>query len=790
ELVDTSGNVLARSDNSLDEQTAGVINFVSDPETVKANPLSSQAVGFANSNSWNDLAKDTYSTNVRDAGFRVVLPGTVGERSLYHVRVRSHSSTLNDINAGQSLGSYQLQIRLRETDEFAGSTVRYADVRCATNGLELIGVPYHSPLLGEAAEQVGDNSTAPASQNLGNLMNSDRAALSVSGSVATEGDVDFYRFKTFYDSIQGTQEGPSKTTYISTTIDLDYSDGLARGNLSMWLFDAAGRLVAIGKESNVAEDRPAPLSGNNLNDLDRGSVGKLDPFIGPINLPSTTAADEFYKVAVTSNAQIPRQMDQFLVANATNPLLRLEPVNSVDRIVEEHFDFPASGTDPATANQAEVPTFLNFDQLIDTSPVDYHLGDVVLFINSSSGTSSSVITIDPFTGAVESTLGGYSPNTGDIALRPDGNLFTLSHGTNDGAAGNLLQIDPGTAAATRIGDDNILTFEEATCDTSFTETQQNVGVNFNAMLFTGSSGTALYAIGTRPPFDATECGPLIGYPNVLYQFDAASGAAQNRTGFATRTGTGRLDGAGTDIVEIGIVTGVNLTEFITGMTQIAGVTYIVTSQGRFGVINLATAAATIFGTITGAPTFAGVTAGPATTEGGAYATTLFAITTGGRLYAFNPLGQPQRVFYDNQSNIPTGATNVNGLAFSNLTENLWRWQGGRGGDLGHGVVNPLDDTRVPSTDGGGSYYFGPLSSPGGAHGSLITNPFSLKGYDASDKPVLYFNYFLQSEPDDQDYQPGREQPDAFRVFVAGDDGNWSLLGTNNSYQSRLLADER
>lgn len=791
ELIDTSGNVLARSDNSLAEQITGVINFVSDPETVKANPLSSQAVGYANSNSWDGLAKDTYSTNVRDAGFRVVLPGTVGERSLYHVRVRSHSATLNDINAGQSLGSYQLQIRLRETDELAGSTVRYADIRYATNGLELIGVPYHSPLLGEAAEQVGDNSTAPASQNLGNLMNSDRAALSVAGQVTSEADVDFYRFKTFYDSIQGTQEGPNGTTYISTTIDLDYSDGLARGNLSMWLFDAAGRLVAIGKDSNVAEDRPAPLSGNNLNDLDRGSVGKLDPFIGPINLPSTTAADEFYKVAVTSNALIPRQMDQFLVANAANPLLRLEPVNSVDRIVEEHFDLIPAGTEPATANQPKVPTLLNYDLAVDTSPVNYHLGDVVLFVNSSSGTSSSVITIDPFTGAVESTLGGYAPNTGDLALRPDGNLFTFSHGTTDAAAGNLLRIDPGTAAATSVGDDGILTFEETTCDTSFTETQQNVGVNFNAMLFTGSSGTALFAVGTRPPFDATECGPLIGYPNVLYQFNAANGAAQNRTNFPTRTGTGRLAGAGTDIVEVGIVTGVNPGELITGMTQIAGVTFIVTSQGRLGTLNLNTAAATIFSTIAGAPQFAGVTAGPATTENGAYATTLFAITTGGRLYAFDPLGQPQRVFYDNQSNIPTGATNVNGLAFSNLTENLWQWQNNRADDPGHGIVNPLDDTRAPSGNGAGSYYFGPLNSPGGAHGSLITNPFSLKGYDASDKPMLYFSYFLQSEPDDQDYAPGtREQPDAFRVFVAGDDGNWSLLGTNNSFQSAAQADER
>ncbi len=40
---------------------------------------------------------------------------------------------------GRTQGGYQLQIRLQETDEIAGSTIRYADIRYATNGIEAIG---------------------------------------------------------------------------------------------------------------------------------------------------------------------------------------------------------------------------------------------------------------------------------------------------------------------------------------------------------------------------------------------------------------------------------------------------------------------------------------------------------------------------------------------------------------------------------------------------------------------------------------------------------------------------
>ena len=39
------------------------------------------------------------------------------------------------VASGATRGSYQLQLRLREVDEFAGSVVRYADLRYATDAI-------------------------------------------------------------------------------------------------------------------------------------------------------------------------------------------------------------------------------------------------------------------------------------------------------------------------------------------------------------------------------------------------------------------------------------------------------------------------------------------------------------------------------------------------------------------------------------------------------------------------------------------------------------------------------
>ena len=161
---------------------------------------------------------------------------------------------------------------------------------------------------------------------------------------------------------------------------------------------------------------------------------------------------------------------------------------------------------------------------------------------------------------------------------------------------------------------------------------------------------------------------------------------------------------------------------------------------------------------------------------------------------------------------------VVGLAFGTLQRNLWHETGNRGDDAGHGITVPVDLSREAS-NGGTSFYFGNennqvpdttagnaafeagnknggnseaknVNFPGGAHGSLVSKEFSLEGYTAADRPVVYFNYFLATE--NASYAPGSPYTpmrDSFRVYIAGDDGNWKLLGTNDSFESTSDTDE-
>jgi len=148
--------------------------------------------------------QDQYSINPRDAGMRVILPGVVGQRTLYHVRVRSAVSpqskaaltsdaknvmvagdtnilsgdetTLpSDIDGrlreGLTKGSYQLQIRIEEKDVFPGTQIRYSDVLYADNGVQIIGGPMHSPLTGEDFENASDTDGIPNVDADGNLTN-------------------------------------------------------------------------------------------------------------------------------------------------------------------------------------------------------------------------------------------------------------------------------------------------------------------------------------------------------------------------------------------------------------------------------------------------------------------------------------------------------------------------------------------------------------------------------------------------------------------------------------------
>ena len=119
---------------------------------------------------------------------------------------------------------------------------------------------------------------------------------------------------------------------------------------------------------------------------------------------------------------------------------------------------------------------------------------------------------------------------------------------------------------------------------------------------------------------------------------------------------------------------------------------------------------------------------------------------------------------------------------------------------GHGVVPAFDGSRsslpVEIHEGRRSFVFGQGTArtastqtfrvrgydyPGGAHGTLVSNEFDLSGYSSADKPVLYFNYFADTE--NKDFIGLGVDPfarDSFRVFIADNTGDWQLLATNEA----------
>lgn len=205
--------------------------------------------------------------------------------------------------------------------------------------------------------------------------------------------------------------------------------------------------------------------------------------------------------------------------------------------------------------------------------------------------------------------------------------------------------------------------------------------------------------------------------------------------------------------------------------------------------------------------FTGLVAGPQNTEDGRYANLLFAITDTGRLVVMDTFGNPQPVFANSVYYADTEITDPRGIAFSTLDDNLWHTTARRGTDAGHGILESYDLSRTASV-GGTSLHFGYESAtvqpqfgtgvyaptatpqptyafPGGSQGSLVTNPFSLAGCSQADEPTLYFNYWLQTEQADARGETSLQPPadpmrDAIRVYAAGEDGRWLLLGTNNS----------
>ncbi|TVP99516.1 MAG: tandem-95 repeat protein [Planctomycetaceae bacterium] len=453
EVVNISGTVLARSVRSSDPSFPG---NTANAATLIQNPL---------------LGGDFYSQNFRDAGFYYVLPGVPNSVGTYFIRVRSNPQT-DPITSlmGKSTGKYQLQVRLRQIDEFPGSTVRYADIRFAQTAIDVRGLPRRSPMIGEAGELPGAiGNTFATAQPLVNLLQTDMAAISISGELSTATDVDWFQFSVLHTDIQvipGVNDSPGT---VAVVFDLDYADALNRPDATVAVYNAAGKLIWLGRESNVEDDRPLDVSGN-IDDLSRGSVGSKDPYIGPIHVtPNGT-----YYVAVMSNRMIPQELAGFYLSGTPGTNLqrvRLEPANTVTRVVEDHIGFQGYSSNGAAVLPETNGIFdISSSTALESHVVPFSLKDVVLYVatdqaetTTSFGNNDHLYTVNPFTG--ERYLTRVTSDAGlitgvndvqDIVIRSDGRMYgyqRLNGVTN--SVGALVEINPENAAITVIGNDNI-----------------------------------------------------------------------------------------------------------------------------------------------------------------------------------------------------------------------------------------------------------------------------------------------------------------------------------------------
>lgn len=375
ELLDANGQLLARSDNSTAEAADPSLIFVS--PLISASSVNPLATGITAARLTSSGAvKEAGTTNPLDPGLRVRLPGSPGNPSTFFVRVRSASTNADATNAGLTSGSYQLQVRLREEQEWAGSSINYADIRYAMNGVHLRGLPGESPLIGEAAEDESvrngqfyanndvatgggvttggfgggffgranvDKQIGNRPQYVGNLLDSAKGAISVAGNISSSTDVDFYMLEINQKDIVGSMNGGNA----SVVFDMDYADGLNRPDTSLNifrevyspLFGTQYQLVYSSDSSNIADDQGRPLTITDVQDLSRGSVGTKDPYIGPVALPQGT-----YLVGVSSAAYQPRAG---LDGSST-----YAPIPSIRRIVDDSFLAGVTGAIP--------PVVLNF----------------------------------------------------------------------------------------------------------------------------------------------------------------------------------------------------------------------------------------------------------------------------------------------------------------------------------------------------------------------------------------------------------------------------------------------
>jgi hypothetical protein len=357
-----------------------------------------------------------------------------------------------------------------------------------TQGLAHVGLTAASGSSGSQRQEIiswsfaatqpaaSENDTFGNAQYLGNLLTSDQNSISVAGAISSASDVDWYVLDLNYEQIQSIGGVNNGLKTWATVFDIDYADGF-RGDLTLSVFDSSGRLIYVGRDSDVADDQPG-AGQTNFEDVSRGSAGKLDPFIGPVHLPAglpgssvgeagwvppvdpnaPAPATTRYYVAVSSNERLPSQLDMTFKSAATNTLVRLEPVNSVERIVEDRIGLQGYHSGEfVTGNDGDDYTYVAPSggplfslPTLETMVAPFTLDDVVTYLSSR----------DDATGIAAD----------DLAMRPDGRLYTYAgvpNGTN--TAGTLGWIDIRTNAVTVVGNDNIPDYPPFNAPTKVTD---------------------------------------------------------------------------------------------------------------------------------------------------------------------------------------------------------------------------------------------------------------------------------------------------------------------------------
>lgn len=537
ELLDANGTLIARSNNSGDE-AAGLPGIFTNPLLISSDrvqSLAKQLVGNVRRNADGSLKEDG-TTNPRDAGFRVVLPGPTNTRTGYFFRVRSNSTNIDNFSAGITAGSYEIQVRLREAQEVAGSIITGADIRFATNGIHLRGLPASSPLLGEASESesqaataaiattrpsatvptlVSTNnnpwsyqtsgsflnprfySTAARPDYIGNIAASDRGVLSVAGNLATATDADFFRFSLTDQDLVNPITGATK----NLVFDIDYADGLNRAdtNLSVYrLVDTtpgneSWQLIYFGEGSNIADDQRLPLSSTATTELTSGSLGINDPFINAAALGTGE-----YLVAVTASNRIPTEISP---NNQGSALFVSEVDTTRSNLYSANLlTILPSQTPTLTFSFENIPAAANYFVLVNNVAYDLSgSGDFVLDLSPFAGTVVSIrfgAITPPTTGALPTITNVLVSYVDTVAPRTP--FSRLSTPQLDALGTGSLNI-PGPIGAQQIvnfdlsnysaGDLPAAYFDYALIANDYTVTVQSSGAPVPATFLTGAMRT-------------------------------------------------------------------------------------------------------------------------------------------------------------------------------------------------------------------------------------------------------------------------------------------------------------